>query len=49
MSASLLFGFVPEIVSQLFFFNFPPGKKANGGGGDEQKKCSYKLHGASDR
>ena len=40
MSASLLFGFLPEIVSQLVFFNFPPGEEADGGGGDEQEKCA---------
>lgn len=49
MSAGLLLGVLPKIIPQLFFFNFPPGKKADGGGGDEQEKCSYKLHGASVR
>ena len=40
MSAGLLLGVLPKIISQLFLFNFPPGKKTDGGGGDEQEKCA---------
>ena len=40
MSAGLLLGILPKIIPQLFFFNFPPGEKADSGGGDEQEKCA---------